>query len=90
MPYIFTKHATEQYVARLQRLGATIPKDPERVLRRLVDRATEVRMDNKHTVRRIINHGFKVTRYLEADGWRFVVSEDNIVLTVEHTDPAKN
>jgi len=90
LSYIFTKHATEQYVARLQRLGATIPKDPEKVLRRLIDMAVEVRMDNRHIVRRLINHGFKVARYLEADGWRFVVSEDNIVITVEHTDPAKN
>ena len=90
MSYIFTKHAIEQYISRLQRLGATIPKDPEKILRKLIDRSVETRLDNRHTVKRLINHGFKVTKYLETDGWRFVVSEDEIVLTVEHVDPSKN
>ena len=68
-------------------MAKQLPKDDERERRFM---AVEVRMDNRHIVRRLINHGFKVARYLEADGWRFVVSEDNIVITVEHTDPAKN
>lgn len=90
MPYIFTKHAIEQYVIRLSRLRAPLPKDPEKAMRRLIDKATETSISNGHAIKRLINHGFKPVKYLEISGWRFVVSEENIVLTIEHTDPAKN
>lgn len=85
-----TKHAIEQYLNRLKLAGATIPNDPEKPLRKLLSRAVEARIKPGFKVNRLFNHGFKAVRYLEAEGWRFVVAEDGTVLTVEHVNPTKN
>ncbi len=86
----FTNHAIEQYTARLSRLGATVPKNPEKTLRKLLLRATDESMNNWHVVKRLIKHDYKIVKYKIVEGWRFVIAEDGVVITVERVDPAQN
>lgn len=91
MNYIITAHAIEQFVNRLKMLGiSTQPKHPEKTIQKFLARAIPENISPIHRTQRLINNEFKIVRYLVTEGWRFVVSEDNVVITIERVNPAQN
>ena len=91
MEYILTNHAIEQYIKRLKKMGiATEPKDPKKSIMKLLLKAQPEQVKGAHRVKRLIKHEFKPADYLVFDGWRFVVTEEKIVITVERVNPIQN
>jgi hypothetical protein len=89
--YIFTDHAIEQYLMRLRKMGMdTMPREPRKAMLKLLSTAKEEHMKQSHKVKRIMKHGFRPASYFVNGGWRFVVSEDNVVITVERVKPRQN
>lgn len=87
--YIFSDHAIEQFMARINKNKYNIPKKPERYLRKLLAKSREEKIDPAHKVKRLINHGFKPVEYRVAEGWRFVVA-NGVVFTIERVNPDQN
>lgn len=91
MEYIFTDHAIEQFITRSEKIGSSKMKSPVKTLGKLINQAVEESLPGTILTKRLISNQFKSVRYLTAQGWRFVISEtDNVVITVERTDPCQN
>ena len=89
--YMITTHAIDQFVNRLKIIVIVAqPKHPEKTIHKLLIRAIPENISPVHRTKRLINNEFKPVRYLVTEGWRFVVSDDNVVITIERVNPAQN
>lgn len=75
-------HAWEQFVSRYRKLHGTEPSCAMAELVRLLRNAEEDRLGGGEVLR-IIDNGMTPALYFRAEGWRFVVSEDGNLVTVE-------
>jgi len=91
MEYKFTDHAVSQFILRSHKLGMGKAQDPIKTMQKLLDMAIEEPVPKYWIVKRLIANKFKPVRYLKAQGWRFIISEnDNIVITVERSNSTQN
>lgn len=85
----FTKHALERWERRAELLGLDGSYDAlHRTFSEAVPERARLRAVRWHLLKRSIVHR-KPSRYLVADGWRFVVSEGACV-NVERVLPHEN
>lgn len=85
-----TRHAIERFVERSKKLGHGEPKNPQKIILRLLQKAIPCEIDPIHKVKRLINHNGEA-RYLTYQGWRFVMDENGEkLLTVEREKHEQN
>lgn len=86
---IVSKHALERF---LERWPDRWPKNPVQTIQKILVMAKEESLDPTARVRRLINNKCKPVSYFIAEGWRFVVSEDEpkTLITIERNKYWRN
>lgn len=78
-----TTHAIEQFTKRHEELCGSVPRNPGATLRRLLVLSKPV--ERPTAIFALLEHGSRAI-YREENGWYFVLSEDNALITVYHRE----
>ncbi len=86
--YIITKHAHERFKERNLNKSSK-DKDLTPLIHKLLKDSFEIKFSAAHMVIRLLNNHVQAAKYMYNNGWIFVCSQDNIVITIERQDDKK-
>jgi hypothetical protein len=87
-PYIITNHALERFKERNPNKPSK-DKDLNPIIQRLLKDSFEIKFSAAHMVIRLLNNHIQAAKYMYNNGWIFVCSHDNIIITIERQDDKK-
>lgn len=85
---VFTHHALERFSERFGMINGVPPRNPERTATRLLADALEDELSDRVRFERLMRNGCKEVKYYFSQGWRFVITEEElrlVVVTIERT-----
>jgi hypothetical protein len=74
--YPLSAHAIMRF---MQRSGCKSLTKAEKAIKRMLDRAEEMRLKDRWKAIQLINHDFKDALYFKWDGWILVICNDTVV-----------